>query len=671
MARSGSAGGGGASAGAIRAGQAFVEMSLKDNKLIRGLDNLKGRLQHTAKIVAAIGAGGIGAGASILSALGGVTASTVGKGAELQKYADRLGTTVEVLSTLGYAARSVGMPLEELVDTLADLQEKLSDAANGGAVAEQFAEIGISAKELVKVPADQKLYAMADAMKGLAKEGKLVRIANATMGEGGKKLAGILDRGSAAFRELAEEAKQVGAVISNDDARRATENWKAFNRTLAVAEGVVFQVGTALMPGAYLLKMFNENLIAGGQSARDFVANNQMAIVGVAGLAGTLVVGGAALIGLAGAVTVTTTLVGGLATAVGAVVSPIGLAVAATGALGYQFVTTTEQGKKLQGWVSTALPAAFQSAAGTITTAWAGISDSLKAGDLATAASIAMKGLQLEMTKGRLEIFKIWSGIQTDFQTGIMVIKDHLGISQLQTTLETLRAELAAVKEKDKPAPGSSPDATPPGSRGGGTTIGGMRVESGAVIFDMALDGLSKWIKGGAGDMQHDAAVAWNRLQNGVGLLSDKDARDRHQAMGEMQQDETANAAGKIAEFIAEAAKVTNEGEAKFQQQIEKMRTELVAASWKAMNAAKRANPIINPPEAAPMPRGVQDAIKGIQESVVRSSRGAFDSRSFAALFGGGISVEQRQLAEAKKIAAGVNKMVDKLDEAGPLVFGQ
>lgn len=188
------------------------------------------------------------------------------------------------------------------------------------------------------------------------------------------------------------------------------------------------------------------------------------------------VLGGAALAvgGVGAALTVAGPVVSALGTGLGlvgaaaaAVVSPVGLVTAAVGGLGYAFVTQTATGQKLFAEAK----AGFAEVAEVGKTAWTGIANALKAGDLSAAWEVVLQtlkvgwagailffetnwarfkgvfvdtfrdvvaGVKLLFWDGISWIAKQFSGVITTVVTGAAKLLDKVGLNGLAADLKAL-----------------------------------------------------------------------------------------------------------------------------------------------------------------------------------------------------------------------------------------
>jgi TP901 family phage tail tape measure protein len=190
----------------------------------------------------------------------------------------------------------------------------------------------------------------------------------------------------------------------------------AFKRFRGAAEGAAIALGTAFAPAmdAVAAKMREWVLL----STEAFGENENMA-VGVAGAIGIVAAGLAAVVAGLVAAKVAAIAFGATWTLVTApilivkalvlgLLSPIGLVVAAVAGLGYLFATQTESGRAM----TDSIKAGFAGLAETAKTAFSGIGDALKAGDLSLAFSVFSTAVSLEWAKLTEFMTKVWNSFK-------------------------------------------------------------------------------------------------------------------------------------------------------------------------------------------------------------------------------------------------------------------
>ncbi len=170
--------------------------------------------------------------------------------------ADKIGIGAEALQALRYAAEQTGGSAGAMDQTLTKMTAKIADAAkNGGEMSKTLAGMGLNAQELAKLPVEQQVLAVADAIKGMNTVGEQNAALMKLMEEGGIQLSATFRGGSEALLELTEQARENG-LSSDEMVRRAqigqaavlklSAAWKAFKETLA---SFVVPIITAVVKG--------------------------------------------------------------------------------------------------------------------------------------------------------------------------------------------------------------------------------------------------------------------------------------------------------------------------------------------------------------------------------------------------------------------------------------
>src|SRR5690606_7163127 len=93
---------------AIRAGAAYIELSTRDSKLVKGLSNASKKLKAFGASVGAMGLKLTAAGGAIVAPLMGMAKQFADVGADLDDMSQRTGVSVQALSELGFAAEMSG-----------------------------------------------------------------------------------------------------------------------------------------------------------------------------------------------------------------------------------------------------------------------------------------------------------------------------------------------------------------------------------------------------------------------------------------------------------------------------------------------------------------------------------------------------------------------------------
>lgn len=174
---------------------------------------------------------------------------TANAGDEAAKTARDLGTTAEALQEVRHAAALSGLSLEDTTGLLRDLNKNSSNAAKGNkGLREEFAALHINLTSFMKLPVDEKLNTLSDALSKVEDPAERARVRMKLMGKAGFKAASFLDSGSAAIRTMRKEARELGIVIDEDTTQSAEAFNDSLDRLRALGKGVVFTVGKRLIP---------------------------------------------------------------------------------------------------------------------------------------------------------------------------------------------------------------------------------------------------------------------------------------------------------------------------------------------------------------------------------------------------------------------------------------
>lgn len=250
-----SGGGGGGGGAAIRAGRAFVEISANDSQLKSVLAGAR-KLVFAFAAAAAVGIGLIG------SAVSTVIASfkdVVEHFDKINDAADRLSSSAEDVSALGYAAEQSGSNLEEMTASARAMQKALAENP------EAFQKFGLDPEKLKQLGLADQFQAIADALDGVTDPAEKTAAAMALMGRGGQQMIPML----AELRKLRGEAGDVGAIVGSADAKNAAKVADSFDRLGTALRNTFRQAGAVLLPFADDIEAIANGLVLALKWARD------------------------------------------------------------------------------------------------------------------------------------------------------------------------------------------------------------------------------------------------------------------------------------------------------------------------------------------------------------------------------------------------------------------
>lgn len=167
----------------------------------------------------------------------------------LAKTSDKLGVTTEALAGLQHAAELSGVSTETMNMALQRMTRRVAEAAMGtGEAKGALEELNLNADALAKLPLDEQMNIVADAMQGVEKQSDRVRLAMKLFDSEGVALVNTLAGGSEGLKEMAEEAKTLGLSISRVDAAMIEEANDSVTRAKGVFNGFGNQIAVELSP---------------------------------------------------------------------------------------------------------------------------------------------------------------------------------------------------------------------------------------------------------------------------------------------------------------------------------------------------------------------------------------------------------------------------------------
>ena len=247
-------------ANSIRVGGARIDFTADDggyqrtvSRVLRRQGQLRRDHQRTAAavrtseaanraLVASVARLGTIAGAGILLSVG---RSAVESAARISDLSDAYGVGIETLQEYRYAAQQAGIAQRTFDTALQRATRRIGEAAQGqGELLKTVAELGIQLRdnEGNLRSTEDVLDDFADHLAQTSDQGDRLRIAFKLFDAEGARLVTLFQRGSRGVRELREEARATGQVLSEDLVRGA----KSLSDEIIVLEGRIrtgFQTG--------------------------------------------------------------------------------------------------------------------------------------------------------------------------------------------------------------------------------------------------------------------------------------------------------------------------------------------------------------------------------------------------------------------------------------------
>lgn len=198
-------------------------------------------------------------------------------GDQIAKTAKKVGASVEVLSGLRLASELAGTSFNAVTTGFRRLSAAAVDAKDGLAESKRaFDRLGISVTDetgnLKSI--DQLFFEVADSIAGMEDKTLAAALAQRVLGRAGLDLIPLLQQGSAAIREQIEEAKRLGIVFTEEDAKAAEDFKDELTRLRFALFGLGRTIFSKVIPA--LTKFFTflkESFIATRGDAKEFATD--------------------------------------------------------------------------------------------------------------------------------------------------------------------------------------------------------------------------------------------------------------------------------------------------------------------------------------------------------------------------------------------------------------
>ncbi len=230
---------------------------------------------------------GIGVAMGVAFAAIGTAAISAGKAlvdmtVEAAAYADEMltqstvtGMSVESLQAYSYAADLVDVSLDTLTGSMAKNVKSMSSAADGSAkYADAYARLGVSVTDANGNLRDSEdvYWEVIDALGGVSNETERDALAMQLFGKSAQDLNPLIAQGSEGIAALTEEAKRMGAVLSEESIEKLGAFDDSVQRLKQGSEAAKRVMGTVLLPqlqtladeGTTLLGDFTSGLVEAG-----------------------------------------------------------------------------------------------------------------------------------------------------------------------------------------------------------------------------------------------------------------------------------------------------------------------------------------------------------------------------------------------------------------------
>lgn len=246
----------------VQIGADVTGLEIGGKKAAKSMDELGAKARDLGNKMAMLGAAAAAAGAAMVASLVKSGLSAVDSQAKLARSLD---ATVNGLRTVQLAAQNAGISADEMSGNLQRMNRRLGEMARTGAgpAAAWLGRLGLSAQELLKIPLEDRVAKISDAIAALGTSAEQASAAFAIFGDAGIKMVPMLKDGSAAIRQAAQEVRDYGLGISQIDAAKVEMANDAMERIKLTIEAVSNRLAVAFAP---ILKVLADRF---NQLARD------------------------------------------------------------------------------------------------------------------------------------------------------------------------------------------------------------------------------------------------------------------------------------------------------------------------------------------------------------------------------------------------------------------
>ena len=210
-------------------------------------DSIKRNLGDLGNVARSLGGLLSGLGVAVSAAgLASMVKSSLESADSLSKLSQRVGLTVESLSTLIPAADLSGVSAEKFEGGLRKLATRLLEAATGSdEAARSFAAVGVAVKNQDGTlrATDQVLLDLADRFKAMPDGAEKTALAVELFGKSGADLIPFFNQGREGVGALTTELQELGVQIGGDTAAQA----EVFNDSLAKVRLAISSIGNRIL----------------------------------------------------------------------------------------------------------------------------------------------------------------------------------------------------------------------------------------------------------------------------------------------------------------------------------------------------------------------------------------------------------------------------------------
>ncbi len=240
-----------------------------DAAVKKSTDKLSAFERNASKVGRGMVKGGaliMGAGAAVGGAVFSAGKSIADYAGSVKDASDSTGVNTEAWQKMTYAAKISGIEQEKLMTSMVKFDKVLTDAAGGSKTAGQiFKDLGISIKDASgKMRAPEAVFEdVAELLANVEDGATKTAAACAFFGKSGAELLPMLNEGRNGLQGLYRTAEETGNVLANETLTAADEFGKSLDAVKLQAQGVMLQLGSALIPVLSEMKDWVSDVVGG------------------------------------------------------------------------------------------------------------------------------------------------------------------------------------------------------------------------------------------------------------------------------------------------------------------------------------------------------------------------------------------------------------------------
>lgn len=192
-----------------------------------------------------------GAAVAATASLGIAVSSVTHHAGEVNKLSQVMGVTTDQAQEWSYASAKAGVNLMLLERGSERLSANLLLANEGSKkAAAAFAALGIKTRDASghTISAQAALEGVVAGLEKMKDGGEKTARVQELLGKGGINLLPMLNKGTAAFQAMSQEARDLGLILDHETIVQGAELTKQMRTLHAVSEAVEQQIGAALLP---------------------------------------------------------------------------------------------------------------------------------------------------------------------------------------------------------------------------------------------------------------------------------------------------------------------------------------------------------------------------------------------------------------------------------------